>query len=47
LEKEHCPQSSDPDFWDVWIRKEEREANWKILTDDWQNLNNKEVDSNT
>lgn len=39
---EHRPKSEDPDFWDVWTRKEEREVNWKELADDWQNLNNGE-----
>lgn len=42
LKPEHRPKSEDPDFWDVWTRKEEREVNWKQLADDWQNLNNKE-----
>jgi hypothetical protein len=39
LKGEHRPKSDDPDFWDVWTRKEEREVNWKKLADDWQNLN--------
>ena len=42
LKKEHRPKSEDPDFWDVWTRKEEREVNWETLADDWQNLNQKE-----
>lgn len=42
LKPEHRPKSEDPDFWDVWTRKEEREVNWKELADDWQNLNNGE-----
>lgn len=42
LKKEHRPKSEDPDFWDVWTRKEEREVDWKSLADDWQNLNQKE-----
>ena len=38
----HQPQSSDPDFWDVWIGKDpdgkavERKADWKPIADDWQ-----------
>jgi hypothetical protein len=42
LKPEHRPKSEDPDFWDVWTRKSEREVNWKELADDWQNLNNEE-----
>lgn len=42
LKPEHRPKSEDPDFWDVWTRKEEREVNWKELADDWQNLDNEE-----
>jgi DNA helicase HerA-like ATPase len=38
LKPEHRPKSDDPDFWDVWTRKEEREVDWKKLADDWQNL---------
>ncbi|PKP02175.1 MAG: ATPase [Bacteroidetes bacterium HGW-Bacteroidetes-6] len=44
LKPEHRPKSEDPDFWDVWTRKEEREVDWKSLADDWQNLNQKEVE---
>jgi len=38
LKAEHRPKSADPDFWDVWTRKEEREVNWKDLAHNWQNL---------
>lgn len=38
LKPEHRPKSDDPDFWDVWTRKKEREVDWKKLADDWQNL---------
>ena len=38
LKPEHRPKSDDPDFWDVWTRKEEREVDWKKLADDWQNI---------
>lgn len=38
LKKEHRPKSEDPDFWDVWTRKEERNVDWKSLADDWQNI---------
>lgn len=42
LKPEHRPKSDDPDFWDVWTRKEERDVNWKELADDWQSVNKKE-----
>ncbi len=37
LKAEHRPKSDDPDFWDVWTRKVEREVDWQKLSDDWQN----------
>lgn len=37
LKKEHRPQSSDPDFWDVWTGKEKRDINWSEIVDEWQN----------
>jgi hypothetical protein len=42
LPKEHQPRSDDPDFWNVWTRKDEdgaaveRKAEWKPVADDWQ-----------
>lgn len=42
LKKEHRPKSEDPDFWDVWTGKSERNVNWKSLSDDWQNTSKKE-----
>ena len=45
LKPEHRPKSSDPDFWDVWTMQKERNVDWKILTDEWQGVNNEpEVD---
>lgn len=38
LKPEHRPKSEDPDFWDVWTRKEEREVNWQQLANNWQNI---------
>lgn len=35
LEKEHRPESEDPDFWDVWTLKNERNVDWHKITDDW------------
>ena len=37
LEEKHRPKSDDPDFWDVWIRKEARDINWDEIASDWQN----------
>ncbi|MFH4968311.1 ATP-binding protein [Gaetbulibacter sp. M240] len=42
LKKDHRPKSEDPDFWDVWTGKSERNVDWKSLSDDWQNTNKKE-----
>ncbi|MGB6151549.1 MAG: DUF87 domain-containing protein, partial [Pricia sp.] len=42
LPKKQRPQSDDPDFWDVWTRKDkdgkevQRSIDWKIVADDWQ-----------
>ncbi|WP_144605852.1 ATP-binding protein [Algoriphagus algorifonticola] len=39
---EQRPKSDDPDFWNVWTRKNEsdqeisRKVNWKVVADDWQ-----------
>ena len=36
LIKEHCPQSDDPDFWEVWTGAHERKINWSSISKDWQ-----------
>ena len=36
LKEEYRPKSEDPDFWDVWTGKKEREVNWESLANDWQ-----------
>lgn len=42
LSADQQPQSDDPDFWDVWTRKDKdgneikRPVNWKSISDDWQ-----------
>jgi len=42
LPKEQRPQSEDPDFWNVWRRRDEhgeevkREIDWKRISGDWQ-----------
>ncbi|WP_202901583.1 ATP-binding protein [Sphingobium chlorophenolicum] len=35
LAEEHRPQSSDPDFWDVWTGKSAREIDWLNVVQDW------------
>ena len=39
LPKEHRPQSSDPDFWDVWTLAKERKVNWSDIVRDWSGGN--------
>jgi len=36
LKKEEQPYSNDPEFWDVWTKKEDRPVNWKPIADRWQ-----------
>ncbi|OPY53297.1 MAG: AAA-like domain protein [Methanosaeta sp. PtaU1.Bin060] len=42
LPKSQQPYSDDPDFWSVWVGKDDkgktvvRKANWKSVADDWQ-----------
>jgi DNA helicase HerA-like ATPase len=42
LPKSQQPHSDDPEFWDVWTRKDvdgnpvERKADWQPIADDWQ-----------
>ena len=42
LPKKQCPQSDDPDFWNVWVGAEKREIDWSGISSDWQNNNNTE-----
>jgi hypothetical protein len=35
LAKEHQPQSSDPDFWDVWTGEKKRNVNWGNVVKQW------------
>lgn len=37
LQKNQCPQSDDPDFWDVWIGTESRKIDWTVIANEWQN----------
>lgn len=44
LPESQQPRSDDPDFWEVWIGKDnkgkpvKRDADWKKIADDWQNM---------
>lgn len=38
LAEAHRPQSSDPDFWDVWIGKCPRAIDWPTLVRDWTGI---------
>lgn len=44
------PTSDDPDYWNVWTRKnelgehEERNINWKEISDEWQEIGTVEND---
>ncbi len=48
LEEEYRPKSKDPDFWNVWINKEERVINWNNIAKDWEGIyeDNKNTDQN-
>lgn len=35
LEKDHRPDSDDPDFWDVWTHEKERPINWEQVANEW------------
>lgn len=35
LSKDERPQSEDPDFWDVWTGKSERDIDWTAIVDEW------------
>lgn len=37
LPKDQCPQSEDPDFWDVWTGCKERKVDWSKVANEWQN----------
>lgn len=36
IPEKYRPRSDDPDYWNVWSRKEERGVDWKSIADDWQ-----------
>lgn len=37
LLKKQCPQSDDPDFWDVWTGHKECKIDWCMVAKEWQN----------
>lgn len=46
LPKAQCPQSDDPDYWDVWTGAKERKIDWNVIADEWQNRAWKNCDDN-
>lgn len=36
LPLEKRPQSSDPDYWNVWVGTKERKVDWTIVANDWR-----------
>lgn len=48
LPKSQQPRSDDPDFWNVWMGKDTdgkevvRDADWKLIADDWQGTKKEE-----
>lgn len=36
LQKHQCPQSDDPDYWDVWTGQKKRGIDWEKISKDWQ-----------
>jgi DNA helicase HerA-like ATPase len=39
LSEDQRPKSKDPEFWDVWINKEQREIDWGNIAKEWQQIN--------
>ena len=44
LPKAHCPQSDDPDYWEVWTGSKERRIDWEKLSEDWQQNKHSKID---
>lgn len=36
LREEQRPQSNDPDYWNVWTRKQGRNIDWIKIADEWK-----------
>ncbi len=51
LSENERPKSKDPDFWNVWISKEERSVDWSKIVKEWQerssDTSTTETDSNS
>lgn len=45
LKKEHQPDSKDPDYWDVWIKKKPRPIDWKLIVEEWQKVDDSRAGS--
>jgi uncharacterized protein len=45
LPESQRPQSSDPDFWNVWTGKSERKVNWSEVARDWGASTDREIES--
>lgn len=45
LTEKQRPQSDDPDFWNVWIGKQERKIDWLSITQEWQGKKVEDTDS--
>jgi uncharacterized protein len=37
LPKKQCPQSDDPDYWNVWTGSKECKIDWVKIAEEWQN----------
>lgn len=46
LPKSQCPQSDDPDYWDVWTGKNKRVIDWGMIADEWQNKESDDMEVN-
>ncbi len=42
LPESQCPQSEDPDYWDVWTGKNARKIDWSTIADEWQQKKNED-----
>ena len=43
LPKSQCPQSNDPDFWDVWTGNKKRDIEWEKIANEWQKKKQYEI----
>jgi hypothetical protein len=40
LPENYRPKSKDPEYWDVWTGKSERQIKWENIIEEWQGKNN-------